>query len=304
MKKNIFLFVSFLINVFFLVMVGIYFFTSYLDYAVIQKSLPRMCRFIEATQPNFNSPLCDWKKSIKVVAPKEGDTWQQGQTYSVLWKDGADKVDLFLHDVALKSQGESVSIVDRVYGTQNNGNYEYQVSAEMKPGLYTWCISSNEDYVCSGAFSIVVASTEVSASSNDVSLTGDDQASSSEDVLQAEKTLRSFFDLLSTARYEAAVSLYGGNYEALRSWNPTLDPQNFSELWKNGCEQNGLQCMKVNNIVIMPSLTSPFFQFTVEFVNKDGDIYSDPKTGNTKFDYTVSRVGNEFVVMQGPPYNE
>lgn len=284
MKKNIFLWVSLIVNVFFLAMAGFYFFT------------PRMCRFIEATQLDMNFPLCNGKNSVKIVAPKEGDRWQQGQTYSISWNEGAAKVDLFLHDVAIKAQGESVSIVDRIYGVQNSGNYEYQVPSEMEPGLYTWCISSNEDYVCSGQFSVVPASSFVIYPSS----------FSLEDISQAVDTFRQFFDLLSTARYESAVSLYGGDYEVLRSWNPTVDPQNFVELWENGCTINGLQCMEVNNVKVIgmePDLDN-YFQFTVEFYNDDRGIYSDPISGNTKFTYTVQKGDNGFVVMQMPPYVE
>lgn len=176
-----------------------------------------MCRFIEATQPDMNFSLCNGKNSVKVVAPKEGDRWEQGQTYSV---------------------------------------------ASPFPSL--------------------------------------------EDFAQAGDTLRQFFDFLSTARYERAVSLYGGDYEVLRSWNPTVDPQNFAELWKNGCAINGLQCMEVNNVKVIgmgPDLDN-YFQLTVEFYNDDRGIYSEPLSGNTKFTYTVQKGNNGFVVMQMPPYVE
>ncbi|MBI2463687.1 hypothetical protein HYV57_01905 [Candidatus Peregrinibacteria bacterium] len=196
MKKNIFLWVSFLINVFFLAMVGFYFFTPYLDFAVIQKSLPRMCRFIENAQSDFNPSLCDLKNSIVPASP-----------------DLAASLDA------------------------------------------------------------------------------------------AKMTLNNFFNLLSVGDFNAAALLYGGDYDMLRSWNPTADPNDVAELWKNGCAINGLQCMKAKRIFMGTLLTPSVFQFIVEFQKEDGSIFA-AKDGNTRFEYIVNNVDNGFVVMQAPPYQE
>lgn len=60
MKKNIFFIVSVIINVLFIIIALIYVLTPMFDYAVILKSLPRMCEYAEKNQPDVfkNIKLC------------------------------------------------------------------------------------------------------------------------------------------------------------------------------------------------------------------------------------------------------
>ena len=48
---------------------------------------------------------------------------------------------------------------------------------------------------------------------------------------QARTALVDFLTLLNTGRYEEAVPLYGGEYEALQVFNTQIDPADHLALW-------------------------------------------------------------------------
>ena len=135
---------------------------------------------------------------------------------------------------------------------------------------------------------------------------------SSEGLEKARNALSSFFELLSQREYERAASLYGGDYQSLRDWNPLLDPQDHTALLKNGCEINGLQCLQVKRFDDEKEVSLAEYDFTVEFANKDGSLFTrGPCCGanetdmppESQFAYTVIRncVG-EFLVVELPVY--
>jgi hypothetical protein len=47
---------------------------------------------------------------------------------------------IFLVDTSLKSIGTSVSISDRMYNIKNVGSYDYEIPAQLKPGIYEFQI--------------------------------------------------------------------------------------------------------------------------------------------------------------------
>lgn len=53
MKENIPLVISIIINIVFIVLSLIYFFTPIFDYTIISNSLPRMCNYAEKNQPSI-----------------------------------------------------------------------------------------------------------------------------------------------------------------------------------------------------------------------------------------------------------
>lgn len=58
MKKNLPLIISVILNAVLLIMLGIYLFTPWLDYKVISKSLPRLCAYVEKSQPDLTLSFC------------------------------------------------------------------------------------------------------------------------------------------------------------------------------------------------------------------------------------------------------
>jgi hypothetical protein len=80
--------------------------------------------------------------SSTVTFPQGGEQLVRGMTYTLAWTGGTDPVQIFLIDLALKNQGTSVSISDRVYGIKNEHIYNYTVPSDMKPGEYEFIIGS------------------------------------------------------------------------------------------------------------------------------------------------------------------
>lgn len=128
---------------------------------------------------------------------------------------------------------------------------------------------------------------------------------------EAQAALIQFFDLLNTKQYAEADSLYGGDYEQLQVYNPSVDPSDHAALWSWACEKAGLQCLKVRTATFK-SLLGDTYVFQVEFSNADGTLFVlGPCCGADEtemppvslFDYRVSRTGDgTFRVMDLPPY--
>jgi hypothetical protein len=124
----------------------------------------------------------------------------------------------------------------------------------------------------------------------------------------ARSTLLAYFDALSGGDYATAVKAFGGSYETLTGWNPDVNGADLVTLWRRGCTQNGLQCLPVRAIVATRRLPDDSYKFTVEFTYTDGALFKQgPCCGDTgpsisTFDYTVTRSGNSWKVMELPPY--
>jgi hypothetical protein len=131
------------------------------------------------------------------------------------------------------------------------------------------------------------------------------------DLETAREALITFFSLLNERRYSEAAQFYGGDYDALRAWNPTIAPDDYATLFEYGCTQNGLECLRVRTIV-SEEVTSPTdFGFIVEFMNEDGTLFSrGPCCGatesemppETQFEYRVRKIDSRFLVQDLPVY--
>lgn len=128
---------------------------------------------------------------------------------------------------------------------------------------------------------------------------------------QAGSALVSFFDALNEGRYADAVPLYGGDYDMLRDWNPNTAPDDYPKLFEGGCRTNGLQCLKVKDVVKAEQVSPTDLQLTVEFQNPDGTPFEQgPCCGDnsaeqptrTQFDYIVVKRGEQFLVQGLPVY--
>lgn len=129
--------------------------------------------------------------------------------------------------------------------------------------------------------------------------------------MQAEKALTGFFQALADGNYRAAAELYGGDYEALRSMNPTISAGDHAALWRAGCELNGLQCLPVLRVLEKRKLSTNEFFFTLEFKDAQGKAFVfGPYCGaNTEemppissFEYRVSLKDRRFSVLDLPVY--
>jgi hypothetical protein len=134
----------------------------------------------------------------------------------------------------------------------------------------------------------------------------------SEGLEKARSTLIRFFELLNQREYERATALYGGEYQGLRDSNPLIDPRDHAALLTNGCEINGLQCLRVKRIVEEKAVSLAEYHLTVEFINQDGSLFvRGPCCGGSatdfppesQFGYIVIRsCAGEFLIVELPVY--
>jgi hypothetical protein len=133
-----------------------------------------------------------------------------------------------------------------------------------------------------------------------------------EGLKKARKALTTFFELLNRRDYEEGAALYGGDYQGLQEWNILIDPKDHAALLKNGCEINGLQCLRVKRIVDEQAVSWAEYHFTVEFLNQDDSLFvRGPCCGGnatdfppeSQFAYTVIRnCAGEFLALELPVY--
>jgi len=90
---------------------------------------------------------------------------------------------------------------------------------------------------------------------------------------QAKIDLINFYVYLNHGKYDQANSLFGGSYEMLQGWNPDLDPEDYSNLLKRGCEQNGLQCLQLFSADLSDRPTEYEFIYKVTFRNPDNSQF-------------------------------
>ncbi len=57
--KNIAIITSVIVNALLLALIAAYLFTPYLDFSVINTSMPRLCKHLETTQPEVIPTFCE-----------------------------------------------------------------------------------------------------------------------------------------------------------------------------------------------------------------------------------------------------
>jgi hypothetical protein len=91
---------------------------------------------------------------------------------------------------------------------------------------------------------------------------------------QALQSLVDFFEHLSAGRYEEAGHLYGGSYEVLSEYNPTLDPHDHAAMWQAACTSNGFQCLRVRSARLQEDGSAKAeYRFLVEFFTPDDQLF-------------------------------
>ena len=123
----------------------------------------------------------------------------------------------------------------------------------------------------------------------------------SADLVQAREALEAYLGLLHDGRYAEAAAYYGGDYEVLWDWNPTVAHDDHATLFENGCQVNGLQCLAIQGIDSEQEVSPGEYLFTVEFRADDGSTFvREPSV--KRFNYTVKKVDGQFLVQELPVY--
>ncbi len=135
--------------------------------------------------------------------------------------------------------------------------------------------------------------------------------STGDDLKRAREDLIAFFSLLHAQRYGEATNYYGGTYDILRDWNPTVARDDRATLFKNGCTINRLMCLRIRTIVREEQVSPTELRFTVEFMNDDGTLFVlGPCCGateeeippQTEFTFSVKKVDGRCLVQDLPVY--
>ena len=121
-----------------------------------------------------------------------------------------------------------------------------------------------------------------------------------------------YFVALHQGDYAAAAALYGGSYETQATWNPDLPATDLLGLWQRACEQNGLQCLAVREVVSEEQVSPNVLTFTLHFRNPDGSLFVlGPCCGEngtsmppvSEFECDLARTSSgDFKAMCLPPY--
>ena len=85
--------------------------------------------------------------------------------------------------------------------------------------------------------------------------------------------LTEYYQSLNQGMYDRAVALYGGSYEELEYFNPTIDPGDKAELLRAGCEFNGFMCFAILSSELVEVINQQEFLFELEFANPDGSLF-------------------------------
>jgi hypothetical protein len=120
------------------------------------------------------------------------------------------------------------------------------------------------------------------------------------DLEQARNAAGRYFTALFAGRYDEAAALYGGSYETLVDWNPTIAPSDHAALLRAGCTNNGLQCLAVKRVARVDAQSTTDFTMLVEFINDDGSTFKHGST--TQFLVRVKKSGVAFQVLDLPVY--
>lgn len=130
---------------------------------------------------------------------------------------------------------------------------------------------------------------------------------------QAAQALTDFFAALNRGDYSAAEALFGDDYEVLTGMNSgSIPASDHLALWKQACQSNGFQCLKIKEIVSSEKVDEDTYQLVVHFANADGSLFiQNPCCGEdltttppvSEFKYEVRRNDQgKFQVMDMPPY--
>ena len=125
---------------------------------------------------------------------------------------------------------------------------------------------------------------------------------------RAVAVMELFFAKLNSGDFEGASDLYGGGYQVLASWNPSVEAGDRPALLRLGCDLNGLQCFRLGEIVNSTELPDNKFRFEVMFTTNGGTTFvrgpccGESSPPDSVFTVEVANSSNGFLVYSLPPY--
>jgi heat shock protein HslJ len=112
----------------------------------------------------------------------------------------------------------------------------------------------------------------------------------------AAQTARTFLLHLSAGRYAEAAILYGGSYEMLHGWNPSISAEDHAALWEAGCTINGLQCLARDEVIEVQRVTATEYTVNVTLAGTADERFVHPVNGQERFDFGLAVHGGQLLM--------
>lgn len=109
-----------------------------------------------------------------------------------------------------------------------------------------------------------------------------------QEARESREALEAFLTATHEGDYVTAASLYGGSYESLIDWNPSVDPADEPALFASACAHQ-LCCELAVRRVLAGSIQPGAFTFYVEFETDDGEPWALGPCCGSETDPTVSQ---------------
>lgn len=127
------------------------------------------------------------------------------------------------------------------------------------------------------------------------------------ELAAAQTALERFLNALADGDYATAASLYGGDYEVLRGYNPPIAPDDHAALLEAACTANGFMCLRPTSMYVAGDNPSGL-TFAVSFANSDGSTFvftpppGSPDQPRSSFPLRVVTGPEGPKVVDLPPY--
>jgi len=105
---------------------------------------------------------------------------------------------------------------------------------------------------------------------------------------ESREALEAFLTATHEGDYVTAASLYGGSYEALIDWNPSVDSADGAALFAAACTYQ-LRCELAVRRVLAGSNQPDEYTFYVEFQTDDGELWTMGPCCGSETDPTLSQ---------------
>jgi hypothetical protein len=129
---------------------------------------------------------------------------------------------------------------------------------------------------------------------------------------QAMSTLEDFYALLNHEQYGRASERYGGSYEILLGYNPSIDEEDKVGLLQAACKLNGFMCLDILSAELIEVHDQSEFVYEVQFANPDGSLFvlgpccgADEETmppQSTFIVHVLCQSEDSCLVLDLPPY--
>ncbi|MEJ8548556.1 hypothetical protein [Brevibacillus borstelensis] len=113
-----------------------------------------------------------------------------------------------------------------------------------------------------------------------------------------DQVLNAYFEAVSKKDYATIVTYYGGEYQTLIGYNPSVPQDDYAKLMEEYCTVNGGNIVKIDKIIEKTKVTDDEYIYKLSFLYPDNTSFENGK----QIEYTVKNIDGSFKVMDLPPY--